>query len=261
MEIKEENWKMIKGEVLFKKEGYKFVWLGWDEKSNIEIVQTNQYLIISNDEGILLDPGGVHLFSKVVATASKFIDFSNITKIFFTHQDPDVSSGIAMWLGITKATVYISGLWVRFMPHFGIFDQERITGIPDKGTKLNFKDGNQLYVLPAHFLHSTGNFIIYDPISKILFSGDIGAAVFPENVRYLFVDNFDNHLQYIEGFHRRYMTSNKACKKLVDMISKYDIEMIAPQHGAIFRGESVRKFLDFLYNLKCGVDIIDKFYS
>lgn len=261
MEIKNENQELIEGKVLFEKDDYKFIWLGWDEKSDIEIVQTNQYLVLSKNEGFLLDPGGVHLFSKVVATASKFIDFSNITKIFFSHQDPDVSSGIAMWLGITKATVYISGLWTRFVPHFGIFDQSRIIGIPDKGTTLKFENGKELIVLPAHFLHSTGNFIIYDPTSKILFSGDIGAAVFPKNDKYLFVDNFDKHLTYMEGFHRRYMTSNRACKKFVEMISKYEIQMIAPQHGAIFRGENVKKFLDFLYNLDCGVDLIDKFYS
>ena len=33
-----------------------------------------------------------------------------------------------------------------------------------------------MYALPAHFLHSVGNFHIYDPIAKILYTGDLGAG-------------------------------------------------------------------------------------
>jgi flavorubredoxin len=45
------------------------------------------------------------------------------------------------------------------------------------------------------------------------------------------------------------------------MVSKRKIDMIAPQHGAVFRGESVKKFLEWFRNLKCGVDLIDNLYS
>lgn len=65
----------------------------------------------------------------------------------------------------------------------------------------------------------------------------------------------------MEAFHKRYMSSNAACKKWVDMVSKKKIDMIAPQHGAVFRGESVKKFLEWFRNLKCGVDLIDNLYS
>mgnify|MGYP006967061366 CR=1 FL=1 len=56
------------------------------------------------------------------------------------------------------------------------------------------------------------------------------------------------------------MASNIACKKWVDNVSKYDIEMIVPQHGAIFKGENKDRFLKWFYNLKCGIDIIDEIY-
>jgi flavorubredoxin len=53
--------------------------------------------------------------------------------------------------------------------------------IEDKGGTIRFRDGVELKIIPAHFLHSTGNFTLYDPISKILFSGDIGVSVFPKS--------------------------------------------------------------------------------
>lgn len=252
--------QVIEGKILFEMPNYTFIWLGWDKYSEKEIIQTNQYLIIANGEGILLDPGGVSTFSKVVAVVSQYIPLDKITTIFYSHQDPDVSSGIAMWLGITNAKVSISDKWIRFLPHFGIYDSTRINPIKDQGAEIKFKDFESLKIIPAHFLHSPGNLLIYDPNSKILFSGDIGAAVFPVNKKYLFVEKFEDHLPNIEPFHKRYMGSNKALKYFIDNLSKYEIKIIAPQHGAIYKDENVKIFLEWLYNLKCGIDIIENFY-
>jgi flavorubredoxin len=248
-------------EILFDNGQHKFLFLGWEEKEE-EIVQTNQYLILDGNEGILLDPGGAHVFPRVMSNVAEVVDLSGIKHIFYTHQDPDVTSGILLWLSICEnAKIYISSLWVRFLPHFGIYDQKRIVPIPDKGTKIKLLSGNELEILPAHFLHSTGNFVLYDPVAKILFSGDIGAAVFEKGKRYRYVDDFERHLPLMEAFHKRYMSSNTACKKWVDMVSKRKIDMIAPQHGAVFRGESVKKFLEWFRNLRCGVDLVDDLYS
>lgn len=245
--------------VLYEDEKHKFIWLGWSEGYEEGIVQTNQYLIIDNNRGILLDPGGVHLFSKVVSEVTKFIDLNMIDIIFYSHQDPDVSSGISLWLGITNAKIYVSDLWTRFFPHFGVVNIDRVIGIPSEGMSISLPY-SELVFIPSHFLHSTGNFSCYDTKSKILFSGDIGAAVFQKDT-YVFVENFDEHLNIMEGFHKRYMASNIACKKWVSIVSKYDINMIAPQHGAIFNKENSKKFLEWLSNLKCGIDIIDQIYK
>lgn len=246
------------GRVLFENEDHKVIWLGWDEDEGGGAVQTNQYLVINNGKGVLIDPGGVHLFSRVVAVISNYIHLDNIESIFFSHQDPDVSSGIALWLGITKADIHISELWIRFMPHFGIIDERRMKAIPDKGGSIKMGSGSMvLEAVPAHFLHSPGNFVAYDPVSRFLFSSDIGAAVF-EKEKYLFVEDFNAHLQIMEGFHKRYMTSNGACKQLLHMLKGKPVNVIAPQHGALFAQEHVDEFFKWFETLKCGVDIIDQ---
>lgn len=104
----------VHGKILYEDNQHKFIWLGSESQYRKGAVQTMQYLIIDNGRGVLLDPGGVHLFSRVVTAVSRFISVDKIDTIFFSHQDPDVSSGIALWLGITNAKVYISELWVRF---------------------------------------------------------------------------------------------------------------------------------------------------
>ncbi|WGS64470.1 oxygen-binding di-iron domain-containing protein [Marinitoga aeolica] len=246
--------------VLFENDNHKFIYLGV-EKNNLEGIFTNQFLVIHNNEGVLLDPGGVHVFPRVLANVSEHIDTKNIKAIFYTHQDPDVSSGVALWSStLENAKIYISGLWERFLPHFGVFDPSILVPIDDKGGEIKFSDGESLKTIPAHFLHSLGNFSLYDPISKILFSGDIGVGVIQPSEEKIFVENFDEYKQHMEGFHKRYMASNTAAKKWVERISRFDVEIMAPQHGLLFKKNEYLKFLNWFKDLKCGVDIIDKIY-
>ena len=50
--------------------------------------------------------------------------------------------------------------------------------LPDEGGLVPL--GNAVIrAVPAHFLHSVGNFGFYDPTSRIFFSGDIGASLIP----------------------------------------------------------------------------------
>lgn len=248
---------------LFEQKDHRFIMLGWEEKEEGMAVQTNQYIISSGKEIVLLDPGGAHVFPRVLANVAELVDLKDIRHIFYSHQDPDVSSGITLWLSMAeRATVHISELWVRFLPHFGVYDERRIVPIADKGESLALGTGTRLMMIPSHFLHSTGCFSLYDPLSKILFTGDIGAALFPKGKRYPVVENFENHLQYMEGFHKRYMASNAACRSWVRRVGTLDVETIAPQHGAVFRGkENVKKFLSWFENLRCGSDIVDQIYG
>lgn len=248
------------GKILYSSDNHKFIWLGADEGSHENVIQTNQYLIIRDGKGILLDPGGVHLFAKVISSVSKYISLENIQYVFFSHQDPDVSSGIALWMGVTPAKIFISNLWTRFLPHFGIVDQSRMVPIEENGKTITLSSGGVLEIIPSHFLHSTGCYSLYDPQAKVLFSGDIGAAAFGSE-KYVFVDDFDEHKKFIDMFHRRYMGSNKVLRKWVESVRRYSIDYIAPQHGSIYRNRSVEKFLDYLHNLECGIDLIDELYK
>lgn len=195
-------------------------------------VQANQHLIVHGSAGIILDPGGHKVYSSVLAETLSILGKTELRYLFLSHQDPDIVAAVNGWLLTTNAEAYISKLWIRFIPHFGIdhLVADRLKAIPDEGMILDL-DGAQLLVLPAHFLHGAGNFQIYDPIAKILYSGDLGASL---GMDYVFVSDFEQHLQYMEGFHKRYMASNRALRAWADMVRQLDIEVIAPQHGAAF---------------------------
>ncbi len=238
--------------VIYDTPEHKVIFFG--ELTPASAVQSNQVLIIHKGEGMLLDPGGHKV--KLLSDISPYILASQIKYIFLSHQDPDIVASINGWLMITKAQVYISKLWMRFLPHLGLDSQleDRLIPIDDGGTKIILGGDCELLILPAHFMHSPGNFQVYDPCSKILFSGDLGASLGQD---YFFVENFDEHIKYMEGFHKRYMASNKVLKFWTNMVRQLDIEMIVPQHGAIFKGkEMVERFINWVENLQVGVDLL-----
>ncbi|MFO0554105.1 MAG: MBL fold metallo-hydrolase [Polyangiaceae bacterium] len=242
--------------VLYEDSNHKNVLL--EDVSSGLAVQANQHVIAHNSAGIVLDPGGHKVYAKVLASTLSTLGKAKLEKIFLSHQDPDIVAATNGWLMTTDANAYVSSLWTRFVPHFGLdrLVESRLLPIPDEGMKLGL-GGMDLLVLPAHFLHSCGNFHIYDPISKILYSGDLGASI-GTNERE--VTDFDKHLPHMEGFHKRYMACNKALRAWVDMVRTLDVQIIAPQHGALFRGkEMVERFLGWCEGLQCGLDLMPVF--
>ncbi len=236
--------------------------LMFDDLVSGDGVQSNQFLIIDHDEYLLLDPGGDLTYTPLSLELSKHIPVQDLTYIFASHQDPDIIASLDKWLLHTRARVICSKLWARFLPHLtanylaishGISTYDRIIALPDRGQK--FPLGKcQLKAIPAHFLHSVGNFQLYDPVSKILFSGDMGASMVDDADP---VRDFASHVPSMEGFHRRYMASNKVARLWAQMVRGMDVEMIVPQHGRPFVGkEMISAFLYWIEGLECGIDLM-----
>ncbi|PMP60041.1 MAG: MBL fold metallo-hydrolase [Sulfurihydrogenibium sp.] len=225
-----------------------------------EMVQANVHLIVDSGKGMILDPGGHKVFKHLLQEVGTIIGVDNLEWIFFSHQDPDIVAAANGWLMTTKATAIVSKLWIRFIPHFGVdrLVVDRIKGLDDEGGIIRLGNSD-LYILPAHWLHSPGNFQVYDPVSKILYSGDLGASLGQD---YIYVTNFEEHIKYMEGFHKRYINSGRALRNWAKMVRQLDIEIIAPQHGAIFKGKDmVNKFINWVENLETGIDIMDDVYK
>ncbi len=223
-------------------------------------VQANQHVIVHGSCGMVLDPGGHKVYSRVLSGAFSALAGGKLTHIFLSHQDPDIVAAVNGWLMTTDATAYISVLWTRFVPHFGVDHMvlDRLKPIPDEGMVFNL-GGCSLIAVPAHFMHSEGNFQLYDPIAKILYTGDLGASI---GADYRVVPDFGAHLQYMTGFHKRYMVANRIMRLWADMVRPLDIEIIAPQHGALFKGkEMVAQFIDWCADLECGVDLVSPLFK
>jgi flavorubredoxin len=108
--------------------------------------------------------------------------------------------------------------------------------------------------IPAHYLHSSGNFHVYDSRARILFSGDVGAALEGPEAP-MFVDDFVAHTSKMTMFHQRWMPSNVAKNDWIKRVRGLDIDILAPQHGRLFRGDDVKRFLDWFEALDVGIAV------
>jgi flavorubredoxin len=224
---------------------------GRDPMRQDHVIDTNEYLVVHEGKAMLLDPGGLEIFPSVVSAVSKQVELHDIEALFSSHQDPDIVSSLSLWTGLVPdVKVYVSWVWSKFISHFG--GGETLIPIPDPGMRIPLGGSDDLEAVPAHYLHSSGNFSLYDPTARILFSGDIGAALLPEDYRDVFVRDFGQHVAYMEGFHRRWMPSNRAKQRWVERVSKLKIDLLCPQHGAIFNGPNIAKFLNWFNDLEVG---------
>lgn len=242
---------MIKHVELFNDGQRRWLYFGRDPERNGSIIDTNEYVVVNNGRAAMLDPGGVQVFPPYVAALSRLIPMGSVDFLVASHQDPDVVSSLPLWLQLCPETrTLVPTPWVTFISHLS--DGRLVEGIPDQGMSLPLGGSDDLRLIPAHYLHASGNFSLYDPVAKILFSGDIGAALLPGRDQDVFVADFAHHVQYMEAFHRRWMPSESAKQSWLALVRKLDIELLCPQHGSIFRGPDVAKFLDWFDALEVG---------
>ncbi|BAO80996.1 uncharacterized flavoprotein [Serpentinimonas raichei] len=220
-----------------------------------EAVQANQFLVIDGQQGAVIDPGGNVAYNELLLTISRYFPPNKLTEILASHADPDIIASLDRWMTSTQATLYISRLWERFAPHFCKPGKTvgRIIGIPDPGMRIPLGRG-EIVALPAHFMHAEGNFQFWDPVSRILFSGDLGVSLGTSAEASQPITSLAPNIPRMEGFHRRYMVSQKVLRLWAHMVRKLPIHMIVPQHGAPLAGPAVHEFIDWIETLSCGVD-------
>jgi len=240
----------VKATKIFQSGDHQWIIFGRDPNKKGKIIDTNQHLVMSGGDAILLDPGGIELFASMLAAVVHHVPVAKITKLFASHQDPDIISSLGLWDQVLEnAELHAPWLWEGFIRHFGC-DRITYAAIPDEGQEI--KVGNRtLEFVPAHYLHASGNFSVYDPVAKILMSGDIGAALLEDGAP-MFVEDFAAHTRHMKMFHQRWMPSNKAKDAWIARVRQLDVQMMSPQHGAIFRGDDVKRFLDWFEALEVG---------
>ncbi len=232
---------------------HQWIMFGRDENKPDNIVDSNQYVVRTAKRCLLLDPGGFELFAPMMAAVLHHTPVEQITDLFASHQDPDVISSLSLWdHSLTNAKLHAPEIWEGFLRHYGCESIEYVP-IPDNGGTIRL-DSVELQIIPAHYLHSSGNFHIYDPQAKILMSGDVGASLEGPGAP-IFVDKFDAHTEKMRYFHQRWMPSNPAKKAWIDRVRKLEIDILAPQHGRLFKGDDVKRFLDWFEELPVGIAV------
>jgi flavorubredoxin len=237
-------------------------WWVLHDSGETRVVDSNVYVMESSGQSLIIDPGGFEIFPQVLAAVAEVVPPSTVTRAFASHQDPDIASSLPLWNACNdKIQWHVPSLWEGFIRHYGALSADLI-GVGDEGG-LIVVGTRKLEIIPAHYLHASANFHLYDAEAKVYFSGDVGAALLPaghsiwigghqvsDSARF-----FDEHIEHARYFHQRWMPSDEAKKDWLSRVGQLDIDFLCPQHGSIYAGENVQRFLNWFDGLTVGIGI------
>lgn len=219
-------------------------WVG--KRFTDDSIDCNPYLIIDNDQAVLVDPGSVIDFSYVRDAILSLIPLQNIALIIAHHQDPDICGSITSFYqsGI-KAPVAMHWRTSVLARYYDIQNEPYL--VSENGWKWTFSSGRTLRFLPAPYCHCPGCIMTYDQASGVLFSSDLFGSL--DSSKNLFAG--PDYLERMKAFHAHYMPSHEILSPVMRSLMPLDISMIAPQHGQIIR-DNIKQHISVLESLECG---------
>ncbi|MDC3956061.1 protein kinase [Polyangium jinanense] len=208
---------------------------------------------------LLVDPGSSSDFAVVSAKIGTLIGGMNkLSALFINHQDPDVGSSAAVISAryAPGAAIVCSEATWRLIVHFNL-PPERYVDTARFPRGFDVPTGHMMLPVPSPFCHFRGAVMLYDPETRVLFTGDLFGGLTPIEARGLWADESD--WAGIRAFHQTYMPTNRVLTRAMDAIRALDppVEIIAPQHGRLLRGALLHRYIDRLARLPVGLDILD----
>ncbi|MCP4402199.1 MAG: MBL fold hydrolase [bacterium] len=232
-------------------------WLGVRSESRLEInVYLRSFRGQNKTTNMIVDPGPPLLFDEINRRVKEVIgDPRKIQMAYINHQDPDVGTNAIYFQKRNPKMTVISTEDTWRLTHFFGLKLSNFQPV-DKFKKLRARlsTGHIIRFVPTPFCHFRGACMLYDESTRILFSGDLfGGLSFD---RELFAA--EAHWEGIRIFHQIYMPSQSAIRMAVEKIRRLKPAplMIAPQHGSIIKGELVEDFLERMYDLPVGLDLL-----
>ncbi len=238
----------------------KDVW--WVANRSNSLLEVNVYLrSYVHEKGrvnVMLDPGPPELIMHLQKVVEPIIgSLKNVHGMLINHQDPDVVLNAAFIQKMNPNCIVVASedTW-RLIRFVGLKDSHFKAVESYKGQRVKMPGNKRLVFVPTPFCHFRGAMMYYDVSSRILFSGDLFGGL--SYGQHLYAD--ESSWEGIKTFHQLYMPSREALQLAVSRIRNLDPlpEMIAPQHGSIIRGDLVKDFMDRMYNLEVGLDLLKK---
>jgi len=236
-------------------------WVGYRNPNTL--LQVNVFLRRFRDENkvinYLIDPGSPIDLSEISAKISKLIgDLGRIHLYSLNHPDPDICmNAVYIAQANPKAICLTSDENWRLISHYNINPKSVKLINQFKNGQVTLSTGQKLLYIPSPFCHAKGAFLTYDPDTRVLFSGDLfGGISDAGRINQLYAEEAD--WDGIRAFHQIYMPLNKALRYTIERIRELDPQplLIAPQHGLFWKGMIMERFLERIYNLDVGADLL-----
>jgi len=233
-------------------------WVGfYDEQSGLHC---NPYLIIDNNEALVIDGGSRPDFATVMMKILQTgIDPNQIKALLYQHYDPDLCGSIPNFEDIIQSSslkLYSDKSSLMFIRHYSV--SSLMVPIEDVNYRYRFSSGRTLQFIKTPYSHSAGSFVTFDQKSGMLFTSDIFGSYGTEWELFLELrpqcidcrnlkkcpENRKNcPINDILNFHKIIMPSRKALKYAFKEILEVPFSTIAPQHGSIINDRNIMRYV------------------
>jgi glyoxylase-like metal-dependent hydrolase (beta-lactamase superfamily II) len=227
------------------------------------LLQCNTYLRTFDEDGppqrVCVDPGSRLDYPVVAANMRALVgDLAEIQSFSLNHQDPDVAGNSDRLCEANPQVrlLVTEDVW-RLVRHLGFRPGKVEFANPGRSRWFSINNRKRWQLVPTPFCHFRGAMAFYDPEIRTLFSGDLFGGVNQLGRVHLFAEPGD--WSGVAQFHQIYMPSRDVVRYAIQQIRALDppVEIIAPQHGHIIAGDLVGQFLDQMYDLPMGRDLLD----
>ena len=229
-------------------------WIGfYDEQAGLHC---NPYLIIDNDEAMVIDGGSRPDFATVMMKILQTgIAPNQIVALLYQHYDPDLCGSIPNFEDIINRNdlrIISDSANLMFIRHYSV--TTRLLPINEINYQYTFSSGRTLQFFKTPYCHSGGSIVTFDPKSGILFTSDLFGGLGLEWELFLELgpecgDCVDSKqcqqirancpINDIINFHKTVMPSRKALRYSLEQILDIPFKKIAPQHGSIISDKEI----------------------
>lgn len=204
----------------------------------------NAYLI-RDEKNVLMDTVYPGWAGSMLCRIAKIMDPEKIDYIVCNHMEPDHAGSLAEVVARVKPEkIFVSTLGYKSMQ--GYFDcKDWPIEVVKSGDKLNIGKRNIIFQ-ETRMLHWPDSMVSYIPEDKLLISNDAFGQNIASSER--FSDQYDRCVlekAIKEYYYNIVLPFSPQVLKTLELVAalKLDIEMIAPDHGLIWRGKDDCKYI------------------
>ena len=204
----------------------------------------NAYLI-RDEKNVLMDTVYPGWAGNMLCRIAKIMDPEKIDYIVCNHMEPDHAGSLAEVVARVKPEkIFVSTLGYKSMQ--GYFDcKDWPIEVVKSGDKLNIGKRNIIFQ-ETRMLHWPDSMVSYIPEDKLLISNDAFGQNIASSER--FSDQYDRCVlekAIKEYYYNIVLPFSPQVLKTLELVAalKLDIEMIAPDHGLIWRGKDDCKYI------------------
>ena len=236
-------------------------WVGfYDAPSGLHC---NPYLIVDNDEAVVIDGGSRPDFATVMLKILQTgLVPRQIKALIYQHYDPDLCGSAPNFedaVGHNDLQIISASENMMFIRHYAV--SSPLVSLSKLKFEYAFSSGRKLQFIKTPYCHSAGSFMTFDSHSGVLFTSDLFGSYGLDWQLYLQLadecvecKNLSQcprklpncPVNDILNFHRKIMTSNRALRYALEQTAKIPFKILAPQHGSIIDNTEIIEYLSGL---------------